>query len=212
MANPFLAGFIKRAADYSVSEHAAMELYKKAAKAAPTLEELKAAYPAFAQALTGSGIDARSYKTPKQIVKDVPIVSAYGEVLDAGKKQNLGFLRRHLYALMSRPSVWGGSNAFFVPKGPTGFIISPEKINEAVLKHELGHAEDYARLGGEEGFDKEYGVPFLTRLTNPRETALKSVLLPEARAWHYAGLPVSLAESAKAQPAFQLIRIPRLFS
>jgi len=169
---------------------------------APTLEQLMKAYPHLSKLLKYKAEDARSVEKP-DIVKDVEYASSYGDVARAGKKQGIGLLTRHLLAAASRPTVWGSSNAFFVPRGEKGFVVGNDRLNPDVVKHEYGHAEDYARLGGEKGFKKEYQPGFLERLKmTPREAYLRSVLLPEARAWHYAGKPVELQEPDIRNRAF----------
>jgi hypothetical protein len=156
--------------------------------APPTIKDITQAYPYLVDLFDKNRRTASTFEK-KPIVKDVPIASSYGEVTDAGEKQGLGFLKRNLIALMSRPTVWKGDNAFFFPEGKNGFIVSPKRINEGILRHELGHAEDYARLGGQYKWLQEYtfdkSLPF-------DEAYRRAILLPEARAWHYAGEPVNL--------------------
>lgn len=190
----FLEGFVKRAFEYGLTSQEAVNILKQANQeaAAPTLEQINAYYKGFGDLLKSNAIHAKSVEK-KDIVKDVPITSGYREFVDEAKKQKIGLIKRHLIAMMSRPSVWAGSNAMFVPQGDKGLVISPKKINADVLRHELGHAEDYARLGGEKGFEKEYSPGFReTRNMPPRELYNRMFLLPEARAWHYAGKSVPL--------------------
>jgi hypothetical protein len=136
----------------------------------------------------------KKYKKPES-VKDVPLASTYREVINAAKKEDIGMVRRHLLAMFTRPSVWRGDNASFYPRGEHGLVVAPKKVHKDVLDHEFGHAEDYRRLGGQEGFKKEYHPGFFESLSMPqREYFNRSVLLPEARAWHYANNPVDLSE------------------
>ena len=164
---------------------------------APSLEQLQAYYEDLRNLLRKNPVLAAEV-AKKAIVKNVPIATSYGEVTGAAKAQGLNILQRHLLALTTRPSVWGRSNAFFVPRGSTGFIISPKRMAEDVLQHELGHAEDYARLGGLAGWNKAYAPSFRERIhMSPKEIYVRSVLLPEARAWHYAGKPVKKILNSK---------------
>lgn len=167
---------------------------KKSPDEAPTLDEINEYFTSIKELLSKDGINIKKYQKPES-VKDVPLTSTYREVINAAKDQDIGMVRRHLLAMLSRPAVWGKSNAMFYPKGKHGLVISPKKINKDVLDHEYGHAEDYRRLGGEKGFKKEYHPGFFEALTMPsREYYNRSILLPEARAWHYAGKPVDLSE------------------
>jgi len=177
----------KKEKDKSLDKTARAKINK-----APSIEDINKAFPYLSDMFDRNRRTASSFeKNP--IVKDVPIASSYGEVADAAKSQGFGLLRRHLLALASRPTVWKGDNAFFFPEGNTGFVVSPKRINEAILRHELGHAEDYIRLGGKKNWEKEYGLdpemPF-------DEAYRRAVLLPEARAWHYAGNPINLNPNA----------------
>lgn len=113
-----------------------------------------------------------------------PSASTYGEVNRELKKQNVGFLKRHTVATVSRPMVWSNNNAAFLPEGDKGLIITSKKVNPIVAKHEAGHAKDYQHYGGERGFKKaypEYGNPLAGR-----DKILSDTLLPEHRAWAYA--------------------------
>jgi hypothetical protein len=163
--------------------------HKVASTEAPTLKQLQEYYPEdFSKLLNQHAVNSHTVQKNDR-VKDVPIASTYREVVEAGKGQDWGLLRRHAMALMSRGAVWGRNNAFFVPKGKNGVVIAAPRLSEDVVKHELGHAEDYANLGGEKGWEKEYHS---AEPEDSREHAMRSVLLPEARAWHYAGKPVNL--------------------
>jgi hypothetical protein len=157
----------------------------------PTFEQLRAVYPkSFTDMMN---LKRRNVETipKKDIVKNVRIVSDYKDVLEAAKEQKQNILGRHIAALLTRSSVWAGNNASFHPVGKNGFIVSPRRINEDVIKHELGHAEDYARLKPK-GFDEAYYSYIPNETSN--DNYIRTVLLPEARAWHYAGKPVNLKD------------------
>jgi hypothetical protein len=184
-----------RAAEYGIDATSAIELFKQASHdsdGAPTLDQINAYYKNIGDILKSNSVDAKSVEK-KDIVKNVPVTSKYREFVDEAKKQNIGLIKRHMLAMLTRPAVWGGSNAFFIPEGKHGLVVSSNKINPDVIRHELGHAEDYARLGGKEKFDKEYNPGFWESLKTPsRELYNRRYLLPEARAWHYAGSPVAI--------------------
>lgn len=174
------------------------ELRSKTAAKAPTLEEINKHFLPFKELLKENPVHYKDYKPSKKIVKDVPLTSKYKEVVRAAKEKKIGLIKRHLVAVLSRPHVWSGTNAFFLPDGQGGIVITPKVIGKDVLDHEYGHAEDYARLGGKQKWQEEYSPGFFERLNmTPREYFNRAILLPEARAWHYAGKPVDLSDENK---------------
>lgn len=169
----------------------------------PTEADLRRKYEPILKQLKRDAVLANSVNTGK-----VPVVSTYREVTAAGKDQGYGLIRRHATAVATRPSVWGGANAFFVPRGKTGIIIAPKKINPNVIKHEAGHAADYKALGGEKGWKatRERGS---WRAAFSRKRYIRHVMLPEEIAWARSGVKkdnplrgASLATYAEQMPNF----------
>ena len=62
-----------------------------------------------------------------------PYARSYREVVRTGKDQGVGLIRRHVVAAASRPSVWAGSHAFFLPRGKNGMVITGRKAAPKVL-------------------------------------------------------------------------------
>lgn len=114
-----------------------------------------------------------------------PSASSYGEVAGELKKQGVGFIPRHATALMTRPAVWQGNNAFFIPRGDKGLVVASKNVHPAVARYGAGRAKDYAHYGGEQGFKKAY--PKYGGIFADRDERISSTMLPEHRAWAHAG-------------------------
>ena len=158
----------------------------------PTQADVERAYPSIPDELNkGKGDARRAYASIAQKMGvQAPYARSYREVVRTGKDQGVGLIRRHVVAAASRPSVWAGSNAFFLPRGKNGMVITGRKAAPKVLAHEAGHAKDYERLGGEKGWKKSY-EGFGDRLLSPfsRRRYIKTKMLPEHRAWAESGVP-----------------------
>lgn len=137
------------------------------------------AYKYLVSELTGSkAVDASSLKS------DTPRATKYGEVTGELKNQGVGPVTRHAAAIQTRTAVWAGDNAYFIPKGDKGLIVTSGKVHPTVFRHESGHGKDYRHYGGEKGFKKvypNYGNPLI-----PREDIISNTMLAEHRAWAHA--------------------------
>ena len=129
-------------------------------------------------AFKNQSVPVRSVKTP------VPIATSHKEVAGELKGQGVGFIKRHAAALSTFP-VRHSANAAFLPLGEKGVIVSGENAPASFIRHEAGHAKDYAHYGGEAGFQKAY--PAYGQFTFPKKPYIHNTLLAEHRAWAHAG-------------------------
>lgn len=116
-----------------------------------------------------------------KIKSDVPIATSYGEVARGLKEQKVGLLTRHAAALATT-SMRHSDNAAFMPMGDKGIIISQKNAPEIIIRHEQGHAKDYAHQGGRKAWDHVYREG-----NGLKDHYINGTLLPEERAWAHAG-------------------------
>lgn len=128
--------------------------------------------------------------------EDAKAISAQAGVDHAGNYSEIrGLLRSNgsgpigaaIKAVPLRAGIIGGKNAFFMPKGK-GFIVTKNQAPRALVEHEVGHAKDYASLGGQPGWDKAYqreGIINGLKNTYSRKHYDKNVMAPEHAAWSH---------------------------
>jgi hypothetical protein len=111
----------------------------------------------------------------------------YSEIRGLLRKNGSGPIGATIKAVPMRAMLVGGKNAFFVPKGK-GFIGTKNQAPRALVEHEIGHAKDYASLGGQPGWDKTYqreGIINGLKNTYSRKHYDRNVMAPEHAAWSH---------------------------
>jgi hypothetical protein len=111
----------------------------------------------------------------------------YSEIRGLLRKNGSGPIGATVKAVPMRAMLVGGKNAFFVPKGK-GFIGSKNQAPRGLVEHEIGHAKDYASLGGKPGWDKKYqreGIINALKNTYSRKHYDRNVMAAEHAAWNH---------------------------
>jgi hypothetical protein len=129
--------------------------------------------------------EVETNRVPVSTIKsDIPIASTHMETARALKGEGVGFFKRHAMGLATHGIRHSKENAAFIPAGKRGVIVSPKEQSPLVIRHEEGHAKDYAHYGGERGWERRTSEPAV--MPN-RDPFIHETMAPEHRAWHNAG-------------------------